>query len=155
MSTPSRTRSGEPRMEEALAEGLDEAMVGRVVQRFYDNARTDPLIGPIFRDRVADDHWPAHIATVTAFWCSALLGTKSYDGRPMPKHQAINGLDDAHFRRWLAIFRHTVTDLCPERTAALFIARSERMAEAFRINLAMHRGEILTFRPPLTRENYP
>ncbi|WP_226623568.1 hypothetical protein [Alloyangia pacifica] len=73
----------------------------------------------------------------------------------MPKHQAIDELEDAHFRRWLAIFRHTVTELCPERTAALFVARSERVAEAFRMNIAMHRGEILTFRPPLTREEYP
>ncbi|WP_289155832.1 group III truncated hemoglobin [uncultured Salipiger sp.] len=152
---PARKRPHEPTTEEAVAEGLDEAMVRRVVHRFYDRVRADPLIGPVFHARIADDHWPEHLEKITAFWSSALLGTRSYTGKPMPKHLAIDELGDAHFRRWLAIFRHTVTELCPERTAALFIARSERVAEAFRMNIAMHRGDILTFRPPLTREDYP
>ncbi|MCT4373135.1 group III truncated hemoglobin [Yangia mangrovi] len=153
--SPSLSRAGEPTTDEAIAEGLDEAMVRRVVHHFYDLVRADPLIGPVFHARIAEGHWPEHREKITAFWSSALLGTRSYSGKPMPKHQAIEELEDAHFRRWLAIFRHTVTELCPERTAALFIARSERVAEAFRMNIAMHRGDILTFRPPLTREEFP
>jgi len=144
-----------PRSPEAVAAGLDEAMIARVVRHFYALAREDPVIGPVFRAHVPEARWQAHIDRITDFWCSSLLGTRSYDGRPMPKHLAIGALDDAHFRRWLALFRHTVTGLCPPVAAALFIARSERIAEAFRINIAMHRGEDLTFRPPLTRETYP
>ena len=37
------------------AEGLDEAMVRRVVHRFYDLVRADPLIGPVFHARIADE----------------------------------------------------------------------------------------------------
>ncbi|MDP5306279.1 group III truncated hemoglobin [Paracoccus spongiarum] len=143
------------RSPEAVAEGLDQAMIRRVVHRFYADAREDPVIGPVFRTHVPDDQWQAHLDKITAFWSSSLLGTGSYDGRPMPKHLAITELNDDHFRRWLALFRHTVTDLCPPNTAELFITRSERIAEAFRINIGMHRGEDLMFRPPLTREAYP
>ena len=73
----------------------------------------------------------------------------------MQKHQAIPKLTDDHFRRWLALFRHTVNQLCPPKTAQLFVDRSERIAEAFRINIGMARGEDLMFRPKLTREDYP
>ena len=73
----------------------------------------------------------------------------------MPKHLAIKELNDTHFMRWLALFRHTVSTVCPPVTAQLFIDRSERIAASFRINIAMHRGEDLVFHPPLKRESYP
>lgn len=144
-----------PRSPEAVAEGLDEAMIRRVVDRFYAAARHDPVIGPVFRARVPDAMWQLHIDKIEAFWCSSLLGTRVYDGRPMPKHIAISELTDDHFRRWLALFRHAVTEICPPVTAQLFVERSERIAEAFRINIGMARGEDLMFRPKLTRESYP
>lgn len=144
-----------PRSPEAVAEGLDEAMIRRVVHKFYAAARYDPVIGPVFRARVSDDMWQKHLEKIEAFWCSSLLGTRNYDGRPMPKHLAISELNDDHFRRWLALFRHTVTELCPPVTAELLVDRSERIAEAFRINIGMARGEDLMFRPKLTREAYP
>ncbi|MBL3554470.1 group III truncated hemoglobin [Rhodovulum sulfidophilum] len=143
------------RFPEAVAEGLDEAMIREVVHHFYAAAREDPVIGPVFRARVPDDRWQAHLDTIEDFWCSSLLGTRRYEGRPMPKHLAISELNDDHFRRWLALFRHTVTQICPQKTAELFVERSERIAEAFRINIGMARGEDLMFRPKLTREPYP
>ncbi|GHG85797.1 group III truncated hemoglobin [Pseudodonghicola xiamenensis] len=152
------SRPGEesrPTPAQAIAEGLDAQMVRRVVHRFYDQARQDSVIGPIFRKYVADDDWPAHLAKIEAFWGASLLGTKAYSGRPMPKHLAMPELDDSHFMRWLALFRNTVTEICPPLTARLFIDRSERIAEAFRINISMHRGEELVFLPPLKREPYP
>ena len=95
-----------PRSPEAVAEGLDEAMIREVVHHFYAAAREDPVIGPVFRARVPDDRWQAHLDRIEDFWCSSLLGTRTYDGRPMPKHVAISELNDDHFRRWLALFRH-------------------------------------------------
>ncbi|MBT9385257.1 group III truncated hemoglobin [Pseudooceanicola sp. CBS1P-1] len=147
--------SSEPSLKAAQAAGLDQDMIRRVVHRFYELVRDDPLIGPVFHTRIPEDHWPQHLDKITAFWSSALLGTRSYGGRPMPKHQAIAELEDAHFRRWLALLRHTVTLLCPPPVAAVFIARSERMAEAFRTNLSMHRSAVPTFLRPLEREDYP
>ena len=133
-------------------EGLDEAMIRAVVDRFYADARRDPVIGPVFNRIIADEAWPQHLSTIADFWSSMLLGTGRYAGRPMPKHMAIPELSDAHFMRWLALFRRTVDDLCPPDIAALFIERSERIGNSFRMNIAMRRGEDITTMKPLDRE---
>lgn len=144
-----------PQRADAVAEGLDETMIREVVHRFYAQAREDAVIGPIFRKYVADSDWQAHLDAIETFWCASLLGSRRYQGRPLPKHVGITELNDSHFMRWLALFRHTVGQICPPQTARLFIERSERIAESFRINIAMHRGEDLVFHPPLKREAYP
>ena len=136
-------------------EGLDEAMVRRVVDAFYASARRDPLIGPVFNRVIAEDAWPAHLATIADFWSSMLLGTGRYGGRPMPKHMAIPELDDAHFMRWLRLFRETANELCPSDIAAVFIERSERIGNSFRMNIAMRRGQDITHMGPLQRETSP
>jgi len=154
MTAPSETRvrAVHPAIEAALKEGLDEAMIRRVVDRFYARAREDDVIGPVFRRVVPDAEWQAHLAKIADFWSSMLLGTGRYDGRPMPKHFAIAELDDAHFKRWLALFRLTVEEECPPATAALLIDRSERVGNSFRINIKMHRGEEIIHLKPLERE---
>jgi hemoglobin len=65
---------------------------------------------------------------------------------------AIPDLGDAYFMRWLRLFRETVTDLCPPAIATLFIERSERIGNSFRMNIAMRRGEDITGMGPLKRE---
>lgn len=121
--------------------GLDEPMVRTVVEAFYARARADELIGPIFNRVVPPDHWPAHIATISDFWSSLLLGTGRYMGRPMPKHFAIPELGDIHFARWLRLFRQTAEELTPPHVAALFVERAETIGNNFRIRLAQFRGE--------------
>jgi hemoglobin len=116
-------------------------LVRRVVDAFYAKARRDPVIGPVFNRVIADAEWPSHLTTIADFWSSMLLGTGTYQGRPMPKHLAIGDLGDQHFERWLALFRQTVTELCTPDVAALFVDRAERIAHSFRIGLAIHRRE--------------
>lgn len=135
-------------------EGLDEAMIRAVVDRFYALAREDAVIGPVFRGAVPDDRWQAHLDTIVDFWSSMLIGTGRYNGRPMPKHLALPDLNDAHFRRWLALFRYTVDEICPPPIASLFVDRSERVANSFRINIRMRRGEDVLHLRPLEREPY-
>lgn len=124
--------------------GLDEAMVRTVVDGFYDAVRRDPLLAPVFDARVEDGEWPHHLGQMYDFWSSMLLGTRRYSGRPLPKHLAIAELSDAHFTRWLALFRRTVETLCTPEIAALFIDRAERIAHSFRLAMAFHRNEDTT-----------
>lgn len=138
-----------------VPDALDEAMIRAVVDRFYALAREDDVIGPVFRNTIPDERWQAHLDTIADFWSSMLLGSGRYNGRPMPKHLALPELADAHFRRWLALFRFTVSELCPPDIAALFIERSERVGNSFRLNVRMHRGEDLLHLKPLQREDYP
>lgn len=121
--------------------GLDEDGIRRIVDAFYDKVRADEIIGPVFEAAIAEDAWPTHLGHMYDFWSSLLLGSGRYNGRPMPKHMAIPGLSDPHFVRWLALFKETVEALCLPETAALFVDRSERIAQSFRLSLAFHRGE--------------
>jgi len=120
---------------------LDEAMVAAVVRDFYGRVRADDLIGPIFNRIIPEARWPHHIETITDFWSSMLLGTDRYAGRPMPKHLAIPDLADAHFARWLNLFRQTAEAHCPPEIAALFVERAERIAYSFRLRIAQFRGQ--------------
>lgn len=120
---------------------LDDTMIRAVVDLFYARARRDDIIGPVFNRVIAEAEWPAHLATIADFWSSMLLGTGRYFGRPMPKHIAIPELSDAHFQRWLDLFRQTVTELCPAEIAALFLERAERIGNNFRIRIAQFRGQ--------------
>lgn len=116
-------------------------MVRAVVEAFYARARADDVVGPVFNRVIAAEDWPAHLSKITDFWSSMLLGTASYMGRPMPKHIAIPELSDAHFQRWLNLFRMTVEELCPPPVAALFIERAETIGNNFRIRIAQFRGQ--------------
>jgi hemoglobin len=82
-----------------------------------------------------------------------LLGSGRYGGRPMPRHLAIPELGDAHFHRWLALFDRTVEAECPPDIAALFKDRAERIANSFRMNIRMVRGEDIKVLAPLVRDD--
>lgn len=132
-----------------LPEGLDEAMIGAVVDEFYARVRRDPLIGPVFDAAIAPDQWPDHLARLRDFWSATLLRTGRYGGRPLPPHLKIPDLGEAHFRRWLSLFRDTVQQLCPPEVAALFMDRALRIAHSFRLAVAFSRGEDTTTIQPI------
>ena len=93
---------------EALSIGIDAAYISSFVDRFYARIREDELLGPIFATRIAD--WPAHLEQMKRFWRSVLHNSGEFNGSPMRKHVAIDGLDEHHFTRWLTLFRETLRD---------------------------------------------
>lgn len=135
-----------------LPDVLDEAMVRAVVHGFYDEIRKDDLLGPIFNGVIAPEKWPAHLARMCDFWSATLLRTDRYEGRPLPPHLAMPQLGEAHFRRWLSLFRTTVERLCPPEVADLFLDRALRIAHSFRLAIAFHRGEDSMQVEPISRD---
>jgi hemoglobin len=125
----------------ALPDALTEQMIHDVVHGFYDAIRRDDLLGPIFNAEIAPDAWPVHLAKMCDFWSATLLRTARYDGRPLRPHLRIGILGEAHFRRWLTLFRATVRNICPPQVADLFMDRALRIAHSFRLACAFHRGE--------------
>jgi hemoglobin len=119
--------------------GVTEAMIRELVHTFYARVRGDPLIGPIFNTRIVD--WPAHMEKLCAFWSSVTLMTGRYKGTPMRVHAELPGIASEHFQRWLALFRATAQDICPEGAAALFIDRSRRIADSLQLGIALERGD--------------
>jgi hemoglobin len=128
-------------------QGVDEDGLKRLVHAFYARVRQDPELGPLFDREVAD--WPAHLDKLTNFWSSTLLKTRRYDGRPLPPHLRLPEISDAHFARWLGLFRETARDVMPELGADAAIAMAERIATSFRMAIAFHRGEDSTKIGPL------
>ena len=108
---------------------IDEALIERLVRHFYARVRRDPELGPIFEAVIPAD-WEPHLRTMMAFWSSVMMMTGSFHGRPVQKHQALTAVRPQHFVRWLALFRHSAREVCPEPVAELFIDRAERIAES-------------------------
>lgn len=112
--------------------GLDDAMLSRLVHGFYDRVRTDPLLGPVFADRITD--WGPHLEKMVDFWSSVALMTGRYHGAPMPKHLPLP-VEGEHFDRWLDLFRQTAFEVCPPQGAEWVIERAERIAGSIHINI--------------------
>ena len=145
MQPPSETEPPTRRraaiVEQIRAEtGIDEAMIARLVDAFYDRVRIDPLIGPVFNDRIAD--WGPHLEQMRLFWSSVALMSGVYHGRPMPKHLPLP-IDARHFDRWLALFEATAAAVCPPAAAAHFIERARRIAESLELGIAGAHGVLL------------
>jgi hemoglobin len=134
--------------------GIDEAIIERVVDTFYQRVRSDNTLAQIFEPRVS--HWPDHLQKLTEFWCSVLLMTGQYKGTPLVHHVAIPNLTERHFKQWLALFRMSVEEHCDVEQTELFMSRAERIATSFQIAIAMKQarnaGEYLQNLPPLKLE---
>lgn len=137
---------------ETIAGRIDEAGIHRLVHGFYDAVRLDPVIGPVFNREIVAERWPEHLAKMCAFWSSVLLRTDGYQGRPLRPHLMLPDLSDAHFQRWLGLFRRTAREVFDAEAAAAVIAFAERIAQSFRMSIAFHRGQDMRQLPPLAVE---
>lgn len=117
--------------------GIDEAMIERLVRTFYARARVDPLIGPIFANKVQD--WDDHIARLCGFWSSVALLSGRYHGQPVAAHLPLP-IDSPHFDRWLALFAETTRAVCPPAAAAHFLERAHRIADSLETGIAVQNG---------------
>lgn len=117
-------------MPEQSEGSITEAEISRLVDAFYAKVRVEPTIGPIFEEQVED--WPAHLALLKSFWCSALLGTGTFKGNPLQTHLKL-ALDPAHFRVWLELFARTASEILSPPHAAMIVARSEGIARNFQL----------------------
>jgi hemoglobin len=112
---------------------LDEAGIARLVDRFYDKVRADPLLGAVFNPAVHD--WDEHKRLLTSFWCSVALRANSYQGSPMTVHRAQPAIRGEHFERWLALWRGTVPEVLDETGTAQMIEYAERIGRSLRLGL--------------------
>jgi hemoglobin len=84
---------------------ITPATLGLLVRRFYARAREDVLLGPLFEAAIQD--WNPHLDQITAFWTTAVLGTKTYRGNPLAAHKK-HPLTPAMFDRWLALWAESL-----------------------------------------------
>lgn len=115
-------------------EGVDEAGLARLVDRFYAAVRADDMIGPLFNDAIHD--WPPHLDKLAAFWSSLMLGSGRYKGMPMAAHlKHRDRITPQMFDRWLALWRTATEAEMPPAVAHSMQAKAGRIAENFKLAL--------------------
>jgi hemoglobin len=130
------------KMQAALACGIDDAFISRLVERFYAAVRQDELLGPIFTKHIAD--WPNHLARMKDFWASIMLESGRYNGNPMHKHIAIGGLEPAHFTRWHGLWDQTLSEVAPNsQVSDRFRGAATRIGESLLTGIEINRGGLL------------
>jgi len=140
MSSAEPFRSLNTRVGPGVAAGVTEPMIHELVHAFYGKIRTDPALGPVF-NRVIDD-WDVHLAKMCDFWSSVLLMSGRFKGAPMAAHARIDEIRPTHFARWLHVFAQTAEEVCPPPAAALFVAKSQMIAQSLQLGIAASRGEL-------------
>lgn len=82
-----------------------------LVNSFYEQARKDGILGPVFNTIIGDD-WSHHLPVMYTFWSTILLGGPGYSGNVIGKHIEIDKrmpLTQTHYDRWLQLW-HETTD---------------------------------------------
>lgn len=114
---------------------LTKEHIKKLVSHFYQRIQEDELLGPIFND-VAKVDWAHHIPLLCQFWNSIMLKTNEYHGHPYIKHVALGGkvkLTEAHFARWLMLFREEAFKYLPEPDADQIVKRATLIAGSLKI----------------------
>ncbi|WP_051332435.1 group III truncated hemoglobin [Cucumibacter marinus] len=138
---------------------LDEALIDRLVRRFYARVREDADLGPIFARAIGDD-WEPHLLTMVDFWSSITLSTGRYKGRPMPAHfKHRDVIRPEHFAIWLRLFETTAHEVCPPDVAEGFVEKAQRIARSLMAGLfydpAQDRAEAAGITPAMRRVTRP
>lgn len=111
--------------------------VKNLVDTFYGKVRANPLIGPIFDERI-QNRWPEHLAKMYTFWQTILLGEHTYFGSPFPPHASLP-VEREHFNTWLDLFYKTIDELFSGEIAKEAKWRANKMAEMFQFKIDQYR----------------
>ena len=121
------------------------AAVERLVNTFYDAAKQDPVLGPVFGAIIGDD-WSAHLPVMYTFWDSVVFGLGGYKGQAVAKHIDIDRkmpLNEAHFGRWIGLWNATVDSLHAGPNAELAKSKANMMLQLikFKVDYARSTGK--------------
>ncbi len=116
----------------------DDAEIKQLVLRFYEIAREDSKLGPVFTKHVKD--WDTHLAKMQRFWSSAVHRTGRYSGNPFAAHQPLSELTDSHFDRWLELWDAAVTEVVRPTLQEKFLDLASRMRFAMATRLGLREG---------------
>ncbi|WP_034412244.1 group III truncated hemoglobin [Derxia gummosa] len=115
-------------VEAARAARVTEAQLEALVRDFYDRARTEPVLGPIFADLIHD--FEAHVVHMTDFWSRLVLGTDRYHRCVVSPHMG-GRFAPEHFDRWLAVLEQSAVAVLGEH-AELVIDPAQQMTHGFK-----------------------
>ena len=100
------------------------------IKRFYERAKTDPVIGFIFTEVVQMD-WDHHIPVIADFWESILLDNPVYRKNAMEVHYSLDKkvpLVPEYFDTWIRLFSEAVDESFEGKIADLAKKRAASIA---------------------------
>ena len=136
MSKPLNEPSSEPNLLPTpfvRAAEPDDTNIRELVDAFYRRVDDDPLLGPIFARELAG-RWDEHLAKMTTFWSSLVLGTKGYRGNVQEAHRPLGDIEPQHFARWLTLFLDTVNTRYEPAAAVQFMEPALRIAQSLQLS---------------------
>ena len=113
--------------------------IERLVNTFYDKVKSDEVIGPVFASRIAEGDWTKHLERMYTFWTTILLNQPGYSGQPFEKHRNLP-IEQAHFDRWVSLFKTIVDSLFAGPVANEAKYRAELMGHLFMAKLTKIRS---------------
>lgn len=124
----------------------NRADISLLVHAFYAKIRIDKMLGPIFNAHIAENEWPLHLAKLTDFWETNLLGVRSFKGSPTQKHIQVDknlnhAIDMEHFGRWLQLWIETIDAMFEGEKAEKAKHAARKMATGQYISLWNQRLE--------------
>ena len=132
-------------MEETQAAKVDlEAgePVQDLVNAFYEQAKRDAVLGPVFNTIIGED-WSAHLPVMYTFWDSVVFGLGGYKGQAVAKHIEIDKkmrLDDAHFEHWISLWNATVDRMYAGPNADLAKSKANLMLQLIKFKVEWGRS---------------
>ena len=108
---------------------ISPAEIGLLVDRFYEDIRAHPRLGPLFEQRLTGK-WDVHLDRMKKFWRSVLLYSGEYSGQPVVKHNGLPDLQEDDFRLWLELFETTTAALFGPPTAGPIVVIARRIARS-------------------------
>lgn len=110
--------------------GIDQEAIDRLVDTFYARIARHQTLGPVFNARL-EGRWDDHLAKMKRFWSAIAFKNGSYGGKPVQAHVGINGMREALFADWLALFSQTLDEIFPAPDARQwFMQTAERIARS-------------------------
>lgn len=111
---------------------VTEETVAGLVDLFYERARLDPLLGPVFEQAVRD--WDGHLAVIRRFWVQHLIGGQHRGGGMFMAHAQLP-IEPAHFDRWLELFDRTAAELLPPEAHGKAMRTANHAASSLKAGL--------------------
>lgn len=118
----------------------DSKDIEALVNAFYGKIQQDPLLGPVFAEKIPADAWTPHLQTMYRFWNTQLLGEKEYQGNPFAKHRNLP-IDTAHFTQWIKLFSETIDEMFRGALAATAKVKAEAIGKVFLSKILFERGQ--------------
>jgi hemoglobin len=111
--------------------------IKHLVNSFYDAAKKDVLIGPVFNAKVKD--WDKHLNIMYTFWETVILDAYTYKGSPFNQHKDLP-IDKEHFDRWVSLFSKIVDENFTGTNANNAKQRAQQFATVFWSKMEFMRG---------------